>query len=349
MPFGEYVPLRGFLDALGAPVDQVPTNAVPGPTPAVIDLPDGTRLGVVISWEVFFGGRAREGVEHGGGVIVNPTNGASYTGTILQTQQVASSRLRAIETGRWVVQAAPTGFSAFVSPDGDVIDRTAVSEQAVIRHRLELRTGRTWYVRIGDRPFIVAARSSCSAPPGVLRSPPDRDAGTFAVSMRWGRQRSTISVTGPSLTSATGISVRNRPVATVAPSRRSSSTTASTSGSACSGRAAAIQLGRRPADGVAVERELADDEQLAADIGGRAVHHPGVVIEHPEVPQLLGHLRTAVTVVVVGDADQHAQPAPDRADHLAADAHRGRVTRCTTARTRIATRHLHPRRHARGW
>ena len=116
VPFGEYVPLRGLLEALGAPVDQVPTNAIAGTEPAVIDLPDGTRLGVVISWEVFFGGRAREGVKAGGEALLNPTNGASYTGTIVQTQQVASSRLRAIETGRWVVQAAPTGFSEFVTP-----------------------------------------------------------------------------------------------------------------------------------------------------------------------------------------------------------------------------------------
>jgi apolipoprotein N-acyltransferase len=156
VPFGEYVPLRGLLEAIGAPVDQVPTNAVAGEAPAVIDLPDGTRLGVAISWEVFFGGRAREGVKHGAEVLVNPTNGASYTGTIVQTQQVASSRLRAIETGRWLVQAAPTGFSEFVTPDGDVISRTAVGEQAVIRHEVELRTGRTWYVTLGDAPFIVA-------------------------------------------------------------------------------------------------------------------------------------------------------------------------------------------------
>lgn len=155
VPFGEYVPLRGLLEALGAPVDQVPNDAVAGTAPAVLDLPDGTRLGVVISWEVFFGGRAREGVREGAGVIVNPTNGASYTGTIVQTQQVASSRLRAIETGRWVVQVSPTGFSAFVTPDGDVIDRTAVSERAVIRHDVELRRGETWYVGLGDRPFVA--------------------------------------------------------------------------------------------------------------------------------------------------------------------------------------------------
>jgi apolipoprotein N-acyltransferase len=155
VPFGEYVPLRGLLEALGAPVDQVPNDAVAGTGPAVLDLPDGTRVGVVISWEVFFGGRAREGVREGASVLLNPTNGASYTGTIVQTQQVASSRLRAIETGRWLVQASPTGFSEFVTPDGDVIDRTAVSERAVIRHRVELRSGETWYVRLGDRPVIA--------------------------------------------------------------------------------------------------------------------------------------------------------------------------------------------------
>jgi apolipoprotein N-acyltransferase len=118
---------------------------------------------VVISWEVFFGGRVRDGVREGGGVVLNPTNGASYSGTILQTQQVASSRLRALETGRWVVQAAPTGFSVFVSPDGDVIDRTSVSERAVIRHEVELRRGETWYTRLGDRPIILVMIAGLAA------------------------------------------------------------------------------------------------------------------------------------------------------------------------------------------
>ncbi len=155
VPFGEYVPMRGLLEALGAPTNLVPRNAVAGTDPAYLTLPDGTRVAVVISWEVFFGGRARDGVGHGGQLIINPTNGSSYTWTVLQTQQVASSRLRAIETGRWVAQVAPTGFSAFVSPDGDVIDRTTISEQAVIIHDVQLRTGDTWYVTIGDKPWVA--------------------------------------------------------------------------------------------------------------------------------------------------------------------------------------------------
>ena len=159
VPFGEYMPLRGLLRSLGAPVDQVPRDAVAGTTPAVLDFDSrqGTeRAAVVISWEVFFGGRAREGVALGAGFIINPTNGSSYTWTVLQSQQIASSRLRAIETGRWVVQVAPTGFSAFVDPRGGVHSRTSVSESRVITRDIDLRSGKTLYVRLGDKPWIAA-------------------------------------------------------------------------------------------------------------------------------------------------------------------------------------------------
>ncbi len=153
VPFGEYMPMRGLLDALGAPTDLVPRDAVAGTGPAVLSLPGGARMGVVISWEVFFGGRANEGTEHGGEFIINPTNGSSYTWTVLQSQQIASSKLRAVEQGRWVAQAAPTGFSAFITPDADVLQRTSVSEQEVIVHEIERRVGRTWYSYLGDLPW----------------------------------------------------------------------------------------------------------------------------------------------------------------------------------------------------
>ncbi len=155
VPFGEYVPFRAVLEVITSAVDQV-GDAVAGETPAYLDLPTGERMGTVISWEVFFGGRAREGVALGAEFIINPTNGASYTGTIVQTQQVASSRLRAIETGRWVVQAAPTGFTAIIDADGNVLQRSAQVEQVVLTDDIQLRSGTTWYVSLGDRPVIVA-------------------------------------------------------------------------------------------------------------------------------------------------------------------------------------------------
>jgi apolipoprotein N-acyltransferase len=154
VPFGEFIPLRGLLEALGAPVDRIPRDALPGDGVATLRIAD-TVVGVAISWEVFFSGRANEGIESGGSILLNPTNGSSYTGTILQTQQIASSRLRAIETGRWVVQVSPTGFSAFISPTGQVFDRTGVSEQRVIVREVPLRSGRTISSRIGDQTVLI--------------------------------------------------------------------------------------------------------------------------------------------------------------------------------------------------
>ena len=156
VPFGEFMPARDVLAALGVPTDLVPRDAVPGRTPGVLETPVGT-VAVAISWEIFFGGRGREGVREGGLLLINPTNGSSYRGTVLQSQQIASSRLRAIESGRWVAQVAPTGFSAFVSPTGRVVERIGQGEAAWRQYTVNLRSGLTWYHRLGDKPFVLLA------------------------------------------------------------------------------------------------------------------------------------------------------------------------------------------------
>ncbi|MDH4167956.1 MAG: apolipoprotein N-acyltransferase [Acidimicrobiia bacterium] len=155
VPFGEFVPLRGLIERFAG--DSLPARHVrPGTEPAVVETPVGA-LGVSISWEVFFDNRARDAIGNGGQLLLNPTNGSSYWLTIVQTQQMASTRLRALETDRWVLQAAPTGFSAIIDSDGNVLARTAISEQAVLHGTVELRTGRTWAVRFGVWPMVILA------------------------------------------------------------------------------------------------------------------------------------------------------------------------------------------------
>lgn len=161
VPFGEWVPFRSLLEKVaGGSLPQ--RDAIVGTKPPVLTTAAGT-LGVVISWEVFFGSRARRAVQHGGQILLNPTNGSSFTGTLVQTQQVASSRLRAIETGRWELQVAPTGFSAFITPDGHVLQRTALSQRAVRTHTVALRSGQTLYTRWGDWPTFLAGLAALAA------------------------------------------------------------------------------------------------------------------------------------------------------------------------------------------
>ena len=160
VPYGEYVPLRSLLAGFGAPVDRIPRDAVAGNEPATISVPVSSGatvpLAVAISWEVFFPARVNDGVAAGGEVVVNPTNGSSYTGEILQQQQVATSQLRAIESGRFLVQAATTGYSLVIDPDGKILRSIPVGAQDVIVHEVALRTGRTPYSYLGDTTIAFA-------------------------------------------------------------------------------------------------------------------------------------------------------------------------------------------------
>lgn len=155
VPFGEYVPLRWLLEPF-AGSSLIRRDAFNGHDPAILHTSVGT-FGVVISWEVFFPDRARAAIRQGGQVLLNPTNGASFHGTIIQSQQLATTRLEAIMTGRWAVQAAPTGFSAIITPSGHVVERSGISEQRVLQGTVQRRAGITWAVRLGDWPALLLA------------------------------------------------------------------------------------------------------------------------------------------------------------------------------------------------
>lgn len=157
VPFGEYVPLRALLEPVAG--SALPgRDALIGELPGHLDVPGPVgRVATPISWEIFFPDRTREGVEAGARLVLNPTNGSSFTGTIVQTQQVASSRMRAIESGRWVLQTAPTGFTAVIDERGRVVERSAISERRVIQREVELREGLTIYTRHGNLPGLALA------------------------------------------------------------------------------------------------------------------------------------------------------------------------------------------------
>ena len=157
VPFGEYVPLRSLIEPFAPEYLPVrDTVSGTGPPNLSLNLSDNAiNAGISISWEIFFEDRARSAIHNGGKILLNPTNGSSYWLRILQTQQIASSQLRAIENGRWVLQAAPTGFSAIINSDGKVLKRTSISEMKVLQGQVELRDGLTIATRVGPFPMII--------------------------------------------------------------------------------------------------------------------------------------------------------------------------------------------------
>lgn len=155
VPFGEYVPFRGFFRHF-ADLSDIPRDAIPGTGSGMIDTPAG-RLGVLISFEVLFSDRGRSGVRAGGELIIVPTNTSSYSDSQAPTQELAASRLQAVANGRDVLQAAPTGFSALINNDGAVLQRSSLGPPAVILAAVPLRTGATPFNDFGVLPVTILA------------------------------------------------------------------------------------------------------------------------------------------------------------------------------------------------
>lgn len=156
VPFGEYIPARALFESLTDMTALVPRDAIPGRGPGLLRTPAGP-LGVVISYEVFFSDRIRAAVEAGGQILLVPTNAASYTTEEVPATEVAAARMRALEFDRAVLQAAPTGYTAIVRPDGVVVERSGLSTAEILTATVPLRTGMTVYSRTGDGPVLAVA------------------------------------------------------------------------------------------------------------------------------------------------------------------------------------------------
>jgi apolipoprotein N-acyltransferase len=111
------------------------------------------KFGDVICFEVAYDALVRSSVEAGARLLVVQTNNATFGHTAETYQQLAMSQLRAVETGRTVVQVATTGKSAIIGPDGSIrMESGALYTPAILDARVPLRSGLTLATRLGPLP-----------------------------------------------------------------------------------------------------------------------------------------------------------------------------------------------------
>ena len=165
VPFGEYVPFRSFF-AHFADLSGVSMDAVPGHGTGLMHTPAGP-LGVLVSFEIFYAGRSHASVRAGAELLAVPTNTSSYSTSQVPSQEIAAAKIQAVETGRDLVQAAPTGFSAVVTQRGSVVERSVLGARQVLTATVALRRGMTPYDHWGDLPVVLLAVLAVAA--GWLR------------------------------------------------------------------------------------------------------------------------------------------------------------------------------------
>jgi apolipoprotein N-acyltransferase len=158
VPFGEYVPDRSFF-AHFADLSGVPLDAVPGDGSGLMRTPAGP-LGILVSFEIFFSNRSHASVRAGAELLAVPTNTTSYSTSQVPTQEIAAAQVQAVETGRDLVQASPTGFSAAVTQRGVVVERSTLGRRETFTVHVALRHGFTPYDHWGDLPVLVLSAAA---------------------------------------------------------------------------------------------------------------------------------------------------------------------------------------------
>lgn len=146
-PFGEYMPMRDFFRHFSSYVDMA-GNFKPGNGDGVVEMA-GRNVGIATCYEVAVDEAYRTAVRAGANILATPTNNATFGFTDMTYQQLAMSRMRAIETDRAVVVAATSGVSAIVHPDGSVSQHTGIFEPATLTETLPLKDTVTPAVRFG--------------------------------------------------------------------------------------------------------------------------------------------------------------------------------------------------------
>jgi apolipoprotein N-acyltransferase len=148
VPFGEYVPFGSFFRWTER-YRRGNADFTPGSRIRVFRLA-GTTVGTPICFENAFPNLFRSFVSEGARLMVVTTNDSSFLRSPASREHVEFSELRAVETGRWVVQAAVSGESAVVDPRGRVVARTGLFTREILRFDIPTSTVRTLYVRFGD-------------------------------------------------------------------------------------------------------------------------------------------------------------------------------------------------------
>ncbi|MEU3983524.1 apolipoprotein N-acyltransferase [Streptomyces sp. NPDC026672] len=154
-PFGEYLPLRSLIGAINKNwTSMVRQDFSRGSTPGVFDI-DGAKVGLATCYEAAFDWAVRDTVTDGAQMISVPSNNATFDRSEMTYQQLAMSRVRAVEHSRTVTVPVTSGVSAIIMPDGRITQKTGMFVPAYLEQKIPLRSSRTPATDLGILPEIA--------------------------------------------------------------------------------------------------------------------------------------------------------------------------------------------------
>ncbi len=156
VPFGEYLPLNAWLDAIGLePLTRRRGGFTVGPSPRpLMALPNAPAFAPLICYEAIFPRAIIQGSERPS-FLLNVTNDGWFGNTTGPRQHLHQARVRAVEEGLPLLRVANNGISAVVDGRGRILHRLELDVVGVIDARVPPAMAPTLYSRFGDLWFAL--------------------------------------------------------------------------------------------------------------------------------------------------------------------------------------------------
>jgi len=156
VPFGEYLPLKPLfgviLGFLQIPMSDFSAGRQEAPLLITKDL----TLGISICYEDTFGEEVIKALPQAS-VLVNVSNDAWFGDSLAPHQHLQMARMRALESGRYMLRATNTGISAIINQKGKVISQSNQFEATTLSSEIATYEGSTPYSMWGNYPVIISA------------------------------------------------------------------------------------------------------------------------------------------------------------------------------------------------
>ena len=152
VPFGEFVPMRELVMLLIPPladIGMLDEDLAAGENSVILST-EAANIGCGICFDSIYETLMLESVRNGAELIAISTNDSWFGDSAALDMHNSQSRLRAIETGRYVVRSANTGISSVIDPLGNVKEELGALERGYVISNVYLRNDTTPYTFIGN-------------------------------------------------------------------------------------------------------------------------------------------------------------------------------------------------------
>ncbi len=154
VPFTEFLPFKSILNPLVNFLTIPMSDFAAGTSAKPLMTVGNHQVGMSICYEDAFGNEMIQALPEAA-YLINASNDAWFGDSLAPHQHLQIARMRALETGRYLLRSTNTGVSAIIDPHGGLVKVSPLLKKDVLLGEIQPMSGSTPYASLGNLPILT--------------------------------------------------------------------------------------------------------------------------------------------------------------------------------------------------